>query len=136
MANVYKNIKVDLTSTDTTTVYTVPSETTALIRSIRVSNDDTSNACTLTLTLTNTSSAVFSLEKDKIRQIHTDRKACWENTAMVQNLVRSKIAKGEKYETPYYIEVVKEELKKVGDMFSFPSEKAIVKSMTKPNDQN
>ena len=65
MANVYKNIKVDLTSTDTTTVYTVPSETTALIRSIRVSNDDTSNACTLTLTLTNTSSAVFSLEKDK-----------------------------------------------------------------------
>ena len=77
-----------------------------------------------------------SLEKDKIRQIHTDRKACWENTAMVQNLVRNKIAKGEKYETPYYIEVVKEELKKVGDMFSFPSEKAIVKSMTKPNDQN
>ena len=65
MANVYKNLKVDLTTTNETTVYTVPSETTALIRSIRVSNDDTSNACTLTLTLTNTSSAVFSLEKDK-----------------------------------------------------------------------
>ena len=65
MANVYKNLKVDLTTTNEPTVYTVPSETTALIRSIRVSNDDTSNACTLTLTLTNTSSAVFSLEKDK-----------------------------------------------------------------------
>ena len=65
MANVYKNLKVDLTTTNETTVYTVPSENTALIRSIRVSNDDTSNACTLTLTLTNTSSAVFSLEKDK-----------------------------------------------------------------------
>ena len=65
MANVYKNLKVELTTTNETTVYTVPSETTALIRSIRVSNDDTSNACTLTLTLTNTSSAVFSLEKDK-----------------------------------------------------------------------
>ena len=78
----------------------------------------------------------FSLEKDKIRQIHTDRKACWENTAMVQNLVRNKVAKGEKYETPYYIQVVKEELTKVGDMFSFPSEKAIVKSMKKSNDQN
>ena len=61
-----------------------------------------------------------------------DRKACWENTAMVQNLVRNKIAKGEKYETPYYIQVVKEELTKVGDMFSFPTEKAIVKSMKKP----
>ena len=77
-----------------------------------------------------------SLEKDKIRQIHTDRKACWENTAMVQNLVRNKIAKGEKYETPYYIQVVKEELTKVGDMFSFPTEKAIVQTMTEPNDQN
>ena len=77
-----------------------------------------------------------SLEKEKIRQIHTDRKACWENTAMVQNLVRNKIAKREKYETPYYIEVVKEELTKVGDMFSFPTEKAIVQTMTKPNDQN
>ena len=65
MANVYKNLKVDLTTTNETTVYTVPSETTALRRSIRVSNDDTRNACTLTLTLTNTSSAVFSLEKDK-----------------------------------------------------------------------
>jgi hypothetical protein len=65
MANVYTNYKVDLTTTDETTIYTVPSETTALIRSIRVSNDDTSNACTLTLTLTDTSSAVFSLEKDK-----------------------------------------------------------------------
>tara|TARA_B100000212_G_scaffold148424_1_gene111556 strand:- start:91 stop:630 length:540 start_codon:yes stop_codon:yes gene_type:complete len=77
-----------------------------------------------------------SLEKDKIRHIHTERKACWENTAMVQNLIRNKIAKGEKYETPYYIEVVKEELSKVGDMFSFPSEKAIVKSMKKNNDKN
>jgi len=65
MANVYTNYKVDLTTTDETTIYTVPSETTALIRSIRVSNDDISNACTLTLTLTDTSSAVFSLEKDK-----------------------------------------------------------------------
>ena len=55
---------------------------------------------------------------------------------MVQNLIRNKIAKGEKYETPYYIQVVKEELSKVGDMFSFPSEKAIVQTMTESNDQN
>jgi hypothetical protein len=51
------------------------------------------------------------------------------------NEIRQKIAKGEKYERPYYIQVVKEELTKVGDMFSFPSEKAIVQAMTESNDQ-
>lgn len=65
MANVYTNYKVDLTTTNETTVYTVPAETTAIVKSIRVSNDDASNACTLTMTLTDSSSNVFSLEKDK-----------------------------------------------------------------------
>ena len=74
----------------------------------------------------------FSLEKEKIRQIHTQRKESWQKTAKEMNQIRNKIAKGEKVETPYYIQVVKEELTKVGDMFSFPSEKAIVKSMKKP----
>ena len=78
----------------------------------------------------------FSLEKEKIRQIHTQRKDAWQKGAKDINEIRQKIAKGEKYETPYYIQVVKEELTKVGDMFSFPSEKAIVKSMKKSNDQN
>ena len=65
MANVYTNYKVDLTTTNETTVFTVPAETTAIVKSIRVSNDDASNACTLTMTLTDSSSNVFSLEKDK-----------------------------------------------------------------------
>ena len=52
------------------------------------------------------------------------------------NDIRQKIIKKEKYETPYYIQVVKEELSKVGEMFSFPTEKAIVQTMTEPNDQN
>ena len=52
------------------------------------------------------------------------------------NKQEQNIAKGEKYQTPYYIQVVKEELTKVGDMFSFPSEKAIVQTMTESNDQN
>ncbi len=60
MANVYTNYKVDLTTTNETTVYTVPAETTAIVKSIRVSNDDASNACTLTMTLTDSSSNVFS----------------------------------------------------------------------------
>ena len=78
----------------------------------------------------------FSLEKEKIRQIHTQRKESWQKSAKDINETRQKIVKGEKYETPYYIQVVKEELTKVGDMFSFPTEKAIVQTMTESNDQN
>ena len=64
------------------------------------------------------------------------RKDSWQKSAKDINETRQKIAKGEKYETPYYIQVVKEDLTKVGDMFSFPTEKAIVQTMTEPNDQN
>ena len=74
-------------------------------------------------------------EKEKIRQIHTQRKDSWQKTAKEMNEIRNKRAKGEKVETPYYIQVVKEDLTKVGDMFSFPSEKAIVQTMTESNDQ-
>ena len=72
----------------------------------------------------------FSMEKEKIRQIHLERKSSWEKSAKDMNQIRQKIIKKEKYETPYYIQVVKEELTKVGDMFSFPTEKAIVQTMT------
>jgi len=60
MANVFVNKKVDLTSDATTTLYTVPSATTAIIRSILVS-DDSGSGSAITITLTNTSSAVFSV---------------------------------------------------------------------------
>ena len=64
MANVFKNAKVDLTTTNATTLYTCPSATTAIVKSILVS-EDSNNADTITLTLTNSSSAVFSIYKDK-----------------------------------------------------------------------
>jgi len=64
MANSFVNKKVDLTTTSVTTLYTVPSATTAVIKSILVS-EDTGNADTITISLTNTSSAVFSLFKTK-----------------------------------------------------------------------
>ena len=64
MANSFVNKKIDLTSTSATTLYTVPSATTAVIKSILVS-EDTGNADTITISLTNTSSAVFSLFKTK-----------------------------------------------------------------------
>ena len=65
MANSFVNKKVELTSTSATTLYTVPSFTTAIVKSILVSNDDTSNACHVTVTLLNTSNTVFSMFKQK-----------------------------------------------------------------------
>ena len=60
MANAFVNKKVALTSTDATTLYTVPSATTAVIKSILVS-EDSNNAATITVTLTDTDDAVFNL---------------------------------------------------------------------------
>tara|TARA_E500000305_G_C3929948_1_gene192269 strand:+ start:87 stop:470 length:384 start_codon:yes stop_codon:yes gene_type:complete len=57
------NAKLDLTTTDITTLYTAPSTAdfnASVINSIIVSNDSGSGD-TLTLTITNTSSAVFNL---------------------------------------------------------------------------
>ena len=64
MANTFVNKKVDLTSTSATTLYTVPSATTAIIKSILVS-EDSGNADTITVTITDTADAVFSLFKTK-----------------------------------------------------------------------
>jgi hypothetical protein len=65
MAHTYKNSKVDLTTTDDTSLYVVPEDTTSIIKSILVSNDDTSNASHVTVTLLNTANDVFSLFKQK-----------------------------------------------------------------------
>jgi len=62
MPNSYKNAKVDLTTTGVTVLYTTPSATTALVKSILVS-EDTGNADTITVTITDADAAVFSLFK-------------------------------------------------------------------------
>ena len=64
MSNSFVNKKVDLTTTNATTLYTVPSATTAVIKSILVS-EDSGNADTITITITDTDTAVFSLFKTK-----------------------------------------------------------------------
>ena len=64
MANIYKNAKVDLTTTNNTTIYTAPSNSRAIIKSILVS-EDSDNADTVTFTVTDAADAVFSLFKDK-----------------------------------------------------------------------
>jgi|TARA_R110002012_G_C11335780_1_gene577630 hypothetical protein len=60
MANNFVNKKADLTSDATVTLYTVPTATTAIIKSILVS-DDSGSGSTITITITNTSDAVFSI---------------------------------------------------------------------------
>ena len=64
MANAFVNKKVDLTSTSATTLYTVPSATTAIIKSILVS-DDSGSGDTITVTITDTSDNVFSVFRTK-----------------------------------------------------------------------
>ena len=63
MANTYTNAKLDLTTTNVTTLYTCPASTVAVIKSILVS-EDSNNADTITVTVTNGSS-VYSLFKVK-----------------------------------------------------------------------
>ena len=64
MANSFVNKKVDLTTTSVTILYTVPDAATAIVKSILVS-EDSGNADTITVTITDTSDAVFSVFKTK-----------------------------------------------------------------------
>jgi len=64
VANVYKNAKIDLTTTDNTTVYTAPSNSRAILKNILVS-DDSGSGDSINVTLTDASAAIFSLFKTK-----------------------------------------------------------------------
>ena len=66
----YKNAKVDLTTTNATDIFTIPNATTAVIKSILVS-EDSGNADTITLTLTDSASDIFSLFKVKAVSANT-----------------------------------------------------------------
>ena len=64
MANSFKNKKVDLTTTNLTTLYTVPTATTTVIKSLLVS-EDAGSGSTITITLVNSDGNIFNLFKDK-----------------------------------------------------------------------
>ena len=70
MANSFKNKKVDLTTTDLTTLYTVPTATTTVVKSILVSND-AGSSCNIDVTLVDASSNIFSLFKTKAVDTNT-----------------------------------------------------------------
>ena len=46
----------------------MPTAKTAIIKSIRVANEDTSNDCNITVTLVDTGSVIYMLEKDRTIQ--------------------------------------------------------------------
>ena len=61
MANSFINAKADLTTTDLTTLYTVPSANVAVVKSILVSND-AGSSCNITITLVDASSNIFVVD--------------------------------------------------------------------------
>ena len=70
MANSFINKKVDLTTTDLTTLYTVPAARTAVVKSLLVSND-AGSSCNIDITLVDASSNIFSLFKTKAVDTNT-----------------------------------------------------------------
>ena len=64
MANSFINKKTDLTTTDLTTLYTVPTARTSVIKSLLVT-EDAGSGTTITITLVNSSGSIFNLFKDK-----------------------------------------------------------------------
>ena len=65
MANAFTNYKAILTTSELTTLYTVGTATTAIIKSIRVSNVDAQNDCKISIYLVDTSSVSYNLQTDR-----------------------------------------------------------------------
>ena len=63
MANIYKNEKTSLTSTALTTLYTVPSNSRAIVKSLNVAEDAGSTAV-VKVTLVDAAAAVFVIDND------------------------------------------------------------------------
>ena len=65
MANVYTNYKAVLTTNELTTLYTVGSETTAIIKSLRATNIDEENDCKISCFVVDTDSISYTLETNR-----------------------------------------------------------------------
>ncbi len=63
MANIYKNEKKSLTSTALTTLYTVPSNSRAIIKSLLVAEDN-GGAAVVKVTLVDAAAAIFVVDND------------------------------------------------------------------------
>ena len=65
MPNVYTNYKSVLTTSELTTLYTVGSETTAIIKSLRATNIDEENDCKIRAFIVDTDSVSYTLETNR-----------------------------------------------------------------------
>jgi hypothetical protein len=65
MANAYTNYKSVLTTSELTTLYTVSSATTAIIKSLRVTNIDEETDCKIRAFIVDTNSVSYSLEANR-----------------------------------------------------------------------
>ena len=63
MANIYKNEKTSLTTTALTTLYTVPSNSRAIVKSLLVAEDAGSTAV-VKVTLVDAAAAIFVIDND------------------------------------------------------------------------
>ena len=63
MANIYKNEKTSLTNTDLTTLYTVPSNSRAIVKSLLVTEDN-AGAAVVKVTLVDAAAASFVVDND------------------------------------------------------------------------
>ena len=63
MANIYLNKKASLTSTADTTVYTVPADSRAIVKSLLVA-EDAAGAAVVKVTLTNSSGTAFVVDNN------------------------------------------------------------------------
>jgi hypothetical protein len=63
MANIYKNEKTSLTTTALTTLYTVPSNSRAIVKSLLVS-EDAGGTAVVKVTLVDAAAAIFVIDND------------------------------------------------------------------------
>ena len=89
MANIYLNSKKDLTTTNTTNLYTVPSNSRAIVKSLLVSSDSGSDT-TITVDLFNgppATSSKFTLFNIKAIVANTSEQLLTEPLIMLENEV-------------------------------------------------
>ena len=68
LSNAYTNYKSVITTSELSTLYTVPTATTGIIKSIRVSNVDAQNDCKISIYLVDSSSVSYNLQTDRAVQ--------------------------------------------------------------------
>ena len=71
MANIYKNAGFALSTTNLTTVYTVPTDRTAIVKSIQINNDDSSAIQTEISVTDSSASTIYKIyHKDLLKTIN------------------------------------------------------------------